>query len=171
MCSLSKEQSILSRETVQNVFFFHIPFLTLTFYHLSITPQPSTSTRMWYSSVNLKLKRLVVTFKCFWIWKNLENKTKNILKNGWWLSTRTLVPALTAWKFVSGYLATSFFTKWQNVRLVRIQSICKVNLNVAKTAKFFSDRVENIVEREKMLVTIIFSFIHKVLRNSLSQAC
>ena len=39
------KQYMLSRETVQN----YNPFLTLTFYHLSSTPQPSFGTCMWCS--------------------------------------------------------------------------------------------------------------------------
>ena len=46
MCSLSKEQSILSRETIQNAFFHNFaPFSTWAFYPLSSTPQ-SVGTRM-----------------------------------------------------------------------------------------------------------------------------
>ena len=48
MCSLSKEQSILSRETIQNAFFFFFrimpAFLTWACYPPSSTPQLSVST-------------------------------------------------------------------------------------------------------------------------------
>ena len=48
MCLLSREQSIISRETLQNVFFFSelCSFLTWTFCRLSSTQQPSVGTGM-----------------------------------------------------------------------------------------------------------------------------
>ena len=48
MCSLSKEQSILSRETIQNAFISELcpPLSTLTFCPLLSTPQASVGTRM-----------------------------------------------------------------------------------------------------------------------------
>ena len=47
MCSLSKEQSILSRETIQNAFFQNCThFSTWTFYPLSSIAQTSFDTRM-----------------------------------------------------------------------------------------------------------------------------
>ena len=47
MCSVSKEQSILARETIQNAFFCLLelcPFSTWTFYPLSNTQQANVGT-------------------------------------------------------------------------------------------------------------------------------
>ena len=47
MCSQSKEQSIIARETVQKAFFAELcRFFDLDFFPLSRTPQPSVGTRM-----------------------------------------------------------------------------------------------------------------------------
>ena len=59
MCSLFKEQSILSRETIENTFFLFAElrpvFSTETFYPLSSIPQPSVGTRMQCSCLSLQL--------------------------------------------------------------------------------------------------------------------
>ena len=57
VCSLPKEQSVLSRETIQNAFIFRnmALFSTLTFCPVSSTPQPSVGTRMRYSCYGLSV--------------------------------------------------------------------------------------------------------------------
>ena len=60
MCSLPKEQSTLSRETIQNAFFPELcPFFDLDFFLLSSTRQPSVGTRMRCSCL-----KTVCKFKC-----------------------------------------------------------------------------------------------------------
>ena len=54
MCSLSKEQFILSRETIKSAFFSELcPFFNLDFYPLSSTPQPSNGTPMLCESLKI----------------------------------------------------------------------------------------------------------------------
>ena len=78
MLSLSKEQSILSRETIQNALFSELcPFLTYSFYPLSCTPQRSFGTCIWCSCfpttiikstkklVKVEKKFLLCCTKCF----------------------------------------------------------------------------------------------------------
>ena len=70
MCSLSIEQSVLSRETIQFFFQNYDPFSAKNFYPLSSTQQPSVGTRMRCSClssllvahlIDAPIRRLVVT--------------------------------------------------------------------------------------------------------------
>ena len=47
----------------------------------------------------------------------------------------------------------------------------KDKINVSENLKFALGGVENIVEKEKMLVTSIFSFSYNIFKRLLSQGC
>ena len=84
-CSLSKEQSILSRETIQNSFFYwfffffqkYAPFPIFTFYPLSRTPQPSVGTHMQCFYLSFLQCFFVVSKKICPIWATLKLLSAN----------------------------------------------------------------------------------------------
>ena len=62
-----------------------------------------------------------------------------------------------------------FFTERQNFRLFQIESTCRRHNKRYSKLRFCNLRVENIVGKEKMLVTSIFSFFHYVFTRLQSQ--
>ena len=53
----------------------------------------------------------------------------------------------------------------------KLKAFADNKINVTQELKFISGRVENIVGKEKMLVTSIFSFFHSILKSFLIQGC
>ena len=53
----------------------------------------------------------------------------------------------------------------------KLKAFTNDKINLTENFKFGLGRVENIVEKEKMLVTRIFSFSHNVFKSPLFQGC
>ena len=85
---------------------------------------------------------------------------------------------LIPWKIL-GFMGRAYFpsisyNSLQNNKtldLSKLKAFADDRSNVTQNLKFVSGRVENIVEKEKILVTSIFSFSYNVFKSFPSQDC
>ena len=138
MCSPSKEQSILSRETIQNTFFQnYAPFLT--FCPQSSTPQPSVGTCMQCSCYSMTQIIWLTLYQMTDVGK-LMISLYNIVE-----TTVKKEKLIVTSKMLSPRLRLKPFPNDKMLDVTNLKAFANNKLNIARLMIYLLDSVENMV--------------------------